>query len=59
MSPYDKLNITCFLLVMLLSVVMGIINRIVWKDMRIPSLVWILIVDFFAVILLVYRIVIL
>lgn len=59
MSPYDKLNITCFLLVMLLSVVMGIINRIVWKDMWIPSLVWILIVDFFAVILLVYRIVIL
>lgn len=59
MSVYDRTNLVCFLLLIAFSVLFGVINRRIWKEDWIPSLVWIILVDLAGLILAIYRIVIL
>lgn len=59
MSIADRTNIACFCILIVLSLLMGIICRSIWKERWIPSLVWIICVDLAGMFLLIYRIMIL
>ena len=55
LTVVDRTNIVCFILLLILSAVMGTICQKIWQKKWISSFIWILLVDLCGLILLIAR----